>query len=220
MIEVSGLSKSYDGPDGPIEVLKGVSFSARAGESLAIVGPSGSGKSTLLSLLAGLDVPDHGDVIIDGQSICRALESDLSKIRQTAISIVFQRFHLMQSLTALENVQLPLEIQNIDNAKDKAREWIEAVGLSHREQHFPRHLSGGECQRVAIARALATNPKVLLADEPSGNLDQATGSQVMSLLYELANAHGRCLILVTHNEEHAKKCGRQLLLSEGQLISL
>ena len=200
-----------------MEVLEHLSMQADAGEKIAILGPSGCGKSTLLSLLAGLDKPDVGKVEIDGFDLAKMSEDERSRTRSQKLGIVFQQYHLMRNLTAIENVGLPLEILGQTDYADRARIALKEVGLSHRVAHFPSEMSGGECQRVAIARALVTRPSVVLADEPSGNLDQKTGDEVMDLLFNLCNEHQSTLILVTHNRELSNRCDRALLLKDGAL---
>ncbi len=219
LVSVHALSKQFRQGDSTIKVLQNLDFEVKAGETLAIVGQSGSGKSTLLSLLAGLDQPSTGKITIRGQSLQTMSQAELTRFRGQSIGIIFQQFHLMQNLTALENVLLPLDIAGIKGAEELAREALHAVGLSHREQHLPSQLSGGECQRVAIARAFVVKPALLLADEPSGNLDAATGEKVMGLLFEAVEKRGMTLLLVTHDRELAKRCQRQLVLQQG-LVSL
>ena len=203
-----------------MEVLEHLSMQANAGEKLAILGPSGCGKSTLLSLLAGLDKPDVGTVELEGKNLAKLSEDERSRLRSEKIGIVFQQYHLMRNLTAIENVGLPMEILGLADYAERARMALKEVGLSHRVAHFPSEMSGGECQRVAIARALVTRPSLVLADEPSGNLDQKTGDEVMDLLFNLCTEHRLTLVLVTHNRELAKRCDRALLLKDGALTKL
>ena len=200
-----------------MEVLRDLSIQADKGEKIAILGPSGCGKSTLLSLLAGLDNPDTGTVEIDGMDLAKQSEDDRSQIRSEKLGIVFQQYHLMRNLNAVENVGLPLEILGATDFPDLARNALEDVGLGHRAAHFPSEMSGGECQRVAIARALINRPPLVLADEPSGNLDQKTGVEVMDLLFNLCNEFNITLLLVTHNRDLAERCDRALLLKDGAL---
>jgi putative ABC transport system ATP-binding protein len=200
-----------------VEVLRDLSIQADKGEKVAILGPSGCGKSTLLSLLAGLDNPDTGTVEIDGMDLAKQSEDDRSQIRSEKLGIVFQQYHLMRNLNAVENVGLPLEILGATDFPDLARNALEDVGLGHRAAHFPSEMSGGECQRVAIARALINRPPLVLADEPSGNLDQKTGVEVMDLLFNLCNEFNITLLLVTHNRDLAERCDRALLLKDGAL---
>lgn len=217
-LRLDGVTKAYPHPAGEVRVLSGASAVVREGERVAILGPSGSGKSTLLSLLAGLDRPSSGRVVAFGEDLTGYSEQQLTGWRAAKIGIVFQQFHLMAHLTALENVALPLRILNRADAFEQAAKALGEVGLSGRLDHFPHQLSGGECQRVAIARALVARPKLLLADEPSGNLDTKTGHDVMTLLFDLAKKNGTTLILVTHNQELASWCDRRLTLSGGKLL--
>jgi len=218
MIEVRGLKKSFGTTSERIEILKDINLFINKGETLALLGKSGSGKSTLLSLLSGLDRPDEGDIIIDGMNLFKSTEKHLTRFRSSSVGIVFQQFHLISTLTALENILLPLEINHHTDAFAKAKFLIDAVGLSHRANHLPSELSGGECQRVAIARAMSISPKIIFADEPSGNLDEDTGKQVMDLLFELVQESGSTLILVTHDQELAKRCKRIVHLEHGSLV--
>jgi putative ABC transport system ATP-binding protein len=203
--------------DAPLVILHAVNFSVTAGDSLAIQGASGSGKSTLLGLLAGLDVPTAGTVFLDGVDIFSFDEDARARLRGKLAGFVFQSFQLLPSLTALENVMLPLELQGRKDARARAGEALARVGLSARLKHLPKHLSGGEQQRVAIARAFVAQPKILFADEPTGNLDAATGSQIIELLLDMNRAQGTTLILVTHDAALAHHCGRQLYLAAGVL---
>lgn len=217
ILEVNEIEKSFFQGKIKVEALKGISFSLDEGQSLSITGPSGSGKSTLLSLLSGLDFPTRGQIIIDGVQVEKLSEKELSVFRSKKIGIVFQQFHLMPHLTALENVSLPLEISLKDAALIKAKDILVGVGLESRINHFPHELSGGEKQRVAIARALVTRPRVLLADEPSGNLDSETGEKVMSLLFKICRDSDISLILITHDSDLAGRCDRTLHLKDGLL---
>lgn len=217
MMTVAGLRKCYGAGESRVEVLKGLDFVIQTGEQVALTGKSGSGKSTLLSLMAGLDSPDSGTISIDQQNISLMNEKDLTSYRARHIGIVFQQFHLVSTLTALENVLLPLEILKMERARERAMALLENVGLSHRVDHLPSQLSGGESQRVAIARALATNPAILFADEPSGNLDEETGDKVMGLLFDLVKKSGTTLVLVTHDPDLASKCERIIHLEHGKL---
>ena len=219
ILEIRNISKSFHQPrSGTIEVLKQISFSLSAGETTAITGQSGSGKTTLLSLIAGLDSPDKGQVILDGEDLCDMKESKLSRYRAMKIGIVFQQFHLMPHLSARENISLPLEILNQDQIKDRAEAMLEKVGLLDRRHHLPGELSGGECQRVAIARALIIKPALLLADEPTGNLDIETGEKVARLLFDLVEKENKTLILVTHNPNLANQCQKIRKLDRGRLV--
>jgi putative ABC transport system ATP-binding protein len=217
MMKVSDLRKSYGQGDSRVEVLKGINLNIQRGEKLALIGKSGSGKSTLLSLLAGLDSPDSGEIIIQNQNISTMSERDLTHFRAQHMGIVFQQFHLVSTLTALENVLLPLELLKKPDAMSTAKNLLESVGLGHRGHHVPSQLSGGESQRVAIARALAINPAILFADEPSGNLDEETGDKVMDLLFQMVERTGTTLVLVTHDPGLAKKCSRIVHLEHGGL---
>ena len=218
MITVQNICKTFHQAGKKIPVLQNINFTLNEAKTMAVAGPSGCGKTTLLSILAGLDFPDSGDVLIDGKSIVTMNDSELLQFRAKNIGIVFQQFHLMPHLTALENVSLPLEILKTPKASAKAKEQLESVGLSHRFDHFPSQMSGGECQRTAIARAVITRPKLLLADEPSGNLDQSSAQPAMDLLFSLSSLYKTTLILVTHNTALAKRCGVQFNLSQGSLI--
>ena len=218
MIELNNVSMSYNLEYGSLDVLAGVDLKIADGESLAIIGPSGSGKTTLLVLLAGLEQPSAGSIKLHDRTL-GALDTDtLADIRRDQIGIVFQSFHLMSSLTALGNVALPLEIAGRTNAVDAARKMLARVGLSGREEHYPTQLSGGEQQRVAIARALVHSPALLLADEPTGNLDLHTGETIIDLLFELNADTGSTLVMVTHDNAVANRCQRVVRLHEGQLI--
>lgn len=217
MMTVTGLRKSYGTGDAKVEVLKGLDFTIQKGEQVALTGKSGSGKSTLLSLLAGLDAPDAGTISIDGKNISQLNERELTSYRSRHIGIVFQQFHLVSTLTALENVLLPLEILKTPGARERAEGLLQSVNLGHRMDHLPSQLSGGESQRVAIARALSTHPAILFADEPSGNLDEETGEKVMNLLFDLVKKTGTTLVLVTHDPELATRCERVIHLEHGKL---
>jgi len=211
------LSKQVNSPDGVLTILDDVSLAIQRGESAAIVGPSGSGKSTLLGLLAGLDVPSTGEVWLDGEPFS-SLDEDARALRRAReIGFVFQSFHLLPGLTALENVMLPLELGEGSGAEAAARAVLEAVGLGARANYYPQKLSGGEQQRVAIARAYATRPALLFADEPTGNLDAATGAVIVDLLFKLNAERHTTLVLVTHDRELAARCDRILPLHAGRL---
>jgi len=213
------LSKQVSSPEGSLTILDDVSFSIRAGESVAVVGPSGAGKSTLLALLAGLDLPTRGHVELNGANLSELDEDGRARVRAEHVGFVFQSFHLVPSLNALENVMLPLELAGHEKARDAARELIGKVGLEKRGSHYPAQLSGGEKQRVAIARAFATEPAVLFADEPTGNLDTRTGARIMELMFELNRNSSTTLILVTHDNSLAERCDRVLALDAGRLVS-
>lgn len=216
-LTLQDLQKSFRQGDADIQVLKGAETCIEEGQIVAIVGQSGSGKSTLLSLLAGLERADRGAIKVDGTDIAVMTEAQITDFRARNISIVFQQYHLVAHLTALENVMLPLEILGRADAEEKARRMLTELGLSHRLNHFANQMSGGECQRVAIARALVVEPKILLADEPSGNLDTHTGEKVMDVFFELARKFKMTTILVTHSEALARRCQRILHLEEGRL---
>lgn len=222
-MQVENLTKSVDRTNDPgndvLIILQNISFVIQPGEKIAIVGPSGSGKSTLLGLLAGLDIPTSGKVIMDGTDIFVSNEDARARLRGEKLGFVFQSFQLLPTLTALENVMLPMEINGRGEAKMVATTVLERVGLKQRLGHYPSQLSGGEQQRVAIARAFAPRPKILLADEPTGNLDQRTGQRVVDLLFELNQEQGTTLVLVTHNRDLARRCDRVLQLNDGQLVT-
>jgi putative ABC transport system ATP-binding protein len=217
LLEVDDVSKSVAGPEGRLDILSGVNMRVAAGESFAIVGASGSGKTTLLGLIAGLDVPTSGSIRLDGNALERMDEEARAGIRRRLVGFVFQSFHLLPALTAEENVMLPLELEGSDTARERAREALEAVGLSARRRHYPAQLSGGEQQRVALARAFVHRPRVLFADEPTGNLDQRTGGHVGDLLFELNRQHATTLLLVTHDPRLAERCTRSMELHDGRL---
>ncbi|WP_257386511.1 ABC transporter ATP-binding protein [Tahibacter caeni] len=212
------VSKAVSGPDGRLQILDGVSLSVPAGDSLAIVGASGSGKTTLLGLLAGLDNPDSGEIALAGQPLHRLDEEARAALRRRRIGFVFQSFHLLPALTAEENVMLPLELEDGGDAQTAAREALAAVGLSQRLHHYPSQLSGGEQQRVAIARAFVHGPSLLFADEPTGNLDARTGRAVSDLLFELNQARGTTLVLVTHDMTLAQRCRHVVRLDGGRRV--
>ena len=203
--------------DAALTILHPTSFDIQRGESVAIVGASGSGKSTLLGLLAGLDLPSSGEVWLAGQLLGAMNEDGRARLRGELIGFVFQSFQLLPTLTALENVMLPLELNGLPDARKNAQHWLERVGLADRQQHRAQQLSGGEQQRVAIARAFAVNPALLLADEPTGNLDADTGARVINLLFELNREQGTTLVLVTHDSQLAARCSRRLELHAGHL---
>jgi len=218
MIELKNLAMHYSLEQASVQVLDKIELRIADGETVAILGPSGSGKTTLLILLAGLEQPQSGEILLDGVCL-NTLDADaLADIRRDKLGIIFQSFHLLQSLTALGNVALPLEIAGQQNARERAREMLERVGLGHRENHYPMQLSGGEQQRVAIARALVHRPKLVLADEPTGNLDLATGATIIDLLFDLNADTGSTLVLVTHDDKVAQRCQRIVRLQNGQLV--
>ena len=219
MIELAGVSKTVDSGGRPLTILHPLDYSIASGQFVAIVGPSGSGKSTLLGLLAGLDAPSSGSVVIDGVDITRLSEDSLARLRGEKIGFVFQFFHLVPSLTAFENVLIPMEIAGRKDAAARARQLLEEVGLTDRAHHYPSQLSGGEQQRVAIARALANDPPNVLADEPTGNLDSATGRHIMELLLSVHRARGTTLVLVTHDAELASLADTRLVLRDGRQVA-
>ncbi|MFZ6870883.1 ABC transporter ATP-binding protein [Undibacterium sp. Di27W] len=212
-LQARAISKQLDTPEGKLEILSPVSFSLHAGDSLAITGPSGVGKSTLLSILAGLDVASAGEVLLHEHQLGKLDEEGRSRIRAEYVGFVFQSFQLLPSLTALENIMLPLEMKGHKSAKDLARNFITRVGLAQRQQHYPRQLSGGEQQRIAIARAFACQPRLLFADEPTGNLDSLTAEKITRLLFDLNRESGISLVLVTHEKHLAALCQQQLTLA-------
>ncbi|MBT8103362.1 MAG: ATP-binding cassette domain-containing protein [Gammaproteobacteria bacterium] len=219
VLEAIDLSKQVSSPEGTLTILSGVSFQILEGESVAVVGPSGAGKSTLLALLAGLDLPSEGHVVLNGANLSELDEDGRAGVRADSVGFVFQSFHLVPSLNALENVMLPLELAGRSDARSAARDIIEQVGLKDRWSHYPSQLSGGEKQRVAIARAFATEPTVLFADEPTGNLDSRTGNNIMELMFELNRSSATTLVLVTHDNSLAQRCDRILALDAGRLES-
>ena len=219
MIETRDLVKSVDTSEGVLTILKGISLKFEAGEAVAIVGASGSGKSTLLGLMAGLDVSSSGEIILDGHELSSLDEEERAVLRGQLVGFVFQSFQLLPSLTALENVMLPIELKGDTTAKEKAVDLLDRVGLSERWHHYPNQLSGGEQQRIAIARAFATEARILFADEPTGNLDTATGAKIVDLLFDLNKAFSTTLVLVTHDERLAARCDRQVRLVAGEVVS-
>jgi len=217
VVDVVNLGKTVDNGGEPLTILQDISFSVMPGETVAIVGASGSGKSTLLGLLAGLDSPTTGEIRLDGVALASLDEDERARQRGRLLGFVFQNFQLLPSLNALENAMLPLELAGVARASAIAADWLARVGLGHRIKHYPKHLSGGEQQRVALARAFAPNPRLVLADEPTGNLDAATGLQVIELMFDLNVKQGTTLLLVTHDEAIAARCGRTLRIQSGQL---
>jgi putative ABC transport system ATP-binding protein len=216
-IKVTNLTHTVTANTGDLTILNGINMEIKVGESVAIVGASGSGKSTLLGLLAGLDVNTSGEVVLYEHPFSSLDEEARALIRGQYVGFIFQSFHLLPSLQAVENVMLPAELKGDKNARDKAEALLEKVGLSHRLTHYPNQLSGGEQQRVAIARAFASSPKILFADEPTGNLDEGNGKIIIEQLFELNQSQGTTLVMVTHDNEVAKKCDRHLMMSAGQL---
>ena len=219
MLHCQSLSRTYRSGGREIVVLKDITFSLAPGGFLAILGPSGSGKTTLLGLLAGLDRPSSGEVYLDGQSLARLNEDQRARLRAEKIGFVFQSFQLIPTLTAQENVQVPLELSGAPNAAARARELLGRVGLSGREHHYPTQLSGGEQQRVALARGFSIGPKVLFADEPTGNLDAGTGATIIDLMVELNRDLGTTLVLVTHDLDLAARAHRTIRLADGRVVA-
>ena len=219
ILRVDNVCKTVATAEGQLSILDSVSLEINAGESVAVVGASGSGKTTLLGILAGLDLPTAGDVWLDGDRITAMPEEDRARVRGRCVGFVFQTFQLIESLTALENVMLPSELRGESDAGDDARMYLDRVGLANRLTHYPRQLSGGEQQRVAIARAFASRPKVLFADEPTGNLDTSTGGRVIDLLFALNRESQTTLVLVTHDTALADRCGRILSLEAGRIAA-
>ena len=220
IVQAQALGKQVVSPEGPLTILEDINLSIAAGEAVAIVGASGSGKSTLLGLMAGLDTPSSGRVILNGVDLTALDEDGRARLRAELVGFVFQSFQLLPALTALENVMLPLELAGHAEPRDAAREVLERVGLSARLGHYPNVMSGGEQQRVAIARAYATRPKLLFADEPTGNIDSATGVRIIELLFSLNREQASTLVLVTHDESLARHCARRFTLEAGRLKSL
>ncbi|MEX2125896.1 MAG: ATP-binding cassette domain-containing protein [Woeseia sp.] len=219
VLAAENVSKQVSSPEGSLTILSDVSFSIGAGESVAVVGASGAGKSTLLALLAGLDLPTEGRIWLNGASLTELDEDGRAAVRAASVGFVFQSFHLVPSLNALENVMLPLELAGVDDPRKTAVNILREVGLAERARHYPSQLSGGEKQRVAIARAFATEPAVLFADEPTGNLDSRTGDLVMQLMFDLNRNSSTTLILVTHDRSLAARCEREIALDSGRLVA-
>ena len=218
MIKTSQLIKRVSTAESELEILRGIDLEIKRGETAAIVGTSGSGKSTLLGLLAGLDAPSSGEITLDGTNIVNLDEDERATLRSEKVGFVFQNFQLLPALTALENVMLPLELAGFDDAREKSEEFLSRVGLAERFHHYPRTLSGGEQQRVAIARAFASQPLILFADEPTGNLDTTTGETVVELLFGLNKEEGTTLVLVTHDNTLADRCQRKFTMTAGHLV--
>ena len=217
ILKTENLKKSYRQGSEEIKVLQNVNFEVSAGETIAILGKSGSGKSTLLSLLCGIESANSGDVFYANKGLSSLSEDDLTDLRAKHIGVIFQQFHLIEHLSAVENIMLPLEISGHKKPYEEALEFLKKVGMQHRKSHFPSQLSGGEKQRIAIARSLAASPKILLADEPSGSLDEKTGSEVMKLIFDLVSDTDMSLILVTHDNQLASKCQKTFHLEDGTL---
>lgn len=218
MIKANSVTKVVNTSEGSLQILRPISFEVKSGESVAIIGASGSGKSTLLGLLAGLDEVTEGEIFLDNEALHTMGEEQRAILRGNKVGFIFQSFMLVQSLTALENVMLPAEIAGLENPKQQALDILEQVGLKHRASHFPNQLSGGEQQRVAIARAFITSPKILFADEPTGNLDAKNSEKIEQLLFDLNKDKGTTLVLVTHDNTLAQHCSRQLTMSAGELL--
>ncbi|HKS54018.1 MAG TPA: ABC transporter ATP-binding protein [Steroidobacteraceae bacterium] len=219
VLKAESVTKKVSSPEGTLTILAEVDLQIAAGETVAIVGASGAGKSTLLALLAGLDEPSAGRVWLNGAELTALDEDGRAAVRARHVGFVFQSFHLVPSLTAIENVMLPLELAGLPNARGAAAEVLAQVNLTPRREHYPRQLSGGEQQRVAIARAFVTRPAVLFADEPTGNLDSVTGDRIIELLFELNRAAQTTLVVVTHDEAIAKRCGRIIKIEAGRLVA-
>ncbi|WP_455372960.1 ABC transporter ATP-binding protein [Limibacillus halophilus] len=217
VIRLNGVDLTLPASSGPVEILKGIDLAVSAGEMLSVVGPSGSGKSSMMMLIAGLERATGGSVVIEGVDFSGLNEDALARFRRDRVGVVFQDFHLIPTMTALENVAVPLEFAGRGDAFDRAAESLKQVGLGHRLTHYPGQLSGGEQQRVALARAFAPAPAILLADEPTGNLDGETGRQVIDLLFEMQSKHETTLLLITHDPALAERCGRQVRLRDGRI---
>jgi putative ABC transport system ATP-binding protein len=219
VLSARGIGKTVKSGTNDLAILREIDLEVTQGEAVAVVGASGSGKSTLLAILAGLDTPTSGRIQLDGQELF-ALDEDLrAELRGRSVGFVFQSFQLLPALTALENVMLPLELSNDEKAEELARQMLERVGLGERLQHYPKHLSGGEQQRVALARAFVVRPKLLLADEPTGSLDADAGAEIIRLLFEMNREYGTTLVLVTHDETLAARCGRIVRLAAGRIVA-
>jgi putative ABC transport system ATP-binding protein len=217
MIQLAGVSLTLPGPHGDVPILDDIDLQVNSGEKVGLIGPSGSGKTSLLLVMAGLEQATAGRVVVDGRDITTLAEDGLAAFRRDTIGIVFQNFHLIPTMTALENVAVPMEFAGRPDAFAHAKEALVAVGLSHRIDHFPSQLSGGEQQRVALARAFAMHPKILMADEPTGNLDQDTGSQIVSLMLEMQQQYGTTLLLITHDKTLAQQCDRIVVMRDGKI---
>jgi putative ABC transport system ATP-binding protein len=219
LVQVRDLRLTVPSAAGPVNILRGIDLDIAAGEAVGVVGPSGSGKTSLLMVLAGLEAATGGQVVLDGHDLTRLGEDALARLRRREVGIVFQAFHLIATMTALENVAIPLELAGEADAMARAAESLRAVGLGHRLTHLPGQLSGGEQQRVALARAFAPRPRLLLADEPTGSLDGATGQAVMDLLFDLRARHGCTLMLITHDPGLAARCDRVIRIGDGRIVS-
>ena len=219
MIVTKNLFVTLPSQAGAVNIIRGIDLSITSGETVGLIGPSGSGKSTLLMVLAGLEPASQGQVIVSGHDYANMDEDALSRFRRSSVGIVFQSFHLVPTMTAVENVALPLELAGVASAFEKAEAMLEEVGLAHRLAHYPAQMSGGEQQRTALARALVANPPVLFADEPTGNLDQNTGRQIMDLILRLAEERGTTVLLITHDRALADRCARVETMQDGRLLS-
>jgi len=219
LLELKQIKLNYKSYNTSVEIIKGIDLTIHSGEKVAVVGKSGSGKTSLIMLMSGLEKPTSGEIIFDQQAISSFDEDELADIRKKKIGIVFQSFYLIPNYTALENVSLILEINHVENAKQKAKELLTQFGLENRLHHFPTQLSGGEQQRVAIARSMAVRPKLILADEPTGNLDSENSDMISNLLFEYADKNNSSLILVTHDLKFAEKCDRIIRIEDGQIVS-
>lgn len=217
VFHLSDVVLSLKGNAGPVDILRGISLDVQSGETLALTGPSGSGKSSLLMVMGGLEQATGGAVVALSQNLTEMNEDALARFRQGRMGIVFQSFHLIPTMTALENVATPLELAGVSDAFDRARDTLETVGLGHRINHYPAQMSGGEQQRVALARACAPRPAILLADEPTGNLDSANGAAIMDLLFAMRDQYGATLVLVTHDPTLAERCDRVIALADGRI---
>ena len=219
VIRLDGVDLTLRSRAGDVEILKGIDLGVPAGQSIAVVGPSGSGKTSLLMVVGGLEQATRGNVEVAGHSLSGLDEDRIARIRAEHVGIVFQSFHLVPTMTALENVALPLEFGGVEEARDRARSVLQEVGLGARLEHYPAQLSGGEQQRVALARALVTEPRLLLADEPTGNLDGSTGRQVIDLIFAIGRRRGATLVLVTHDERLAARCERVVRMADGRIVA-
>jgi putative ABC transport system ATP-binding protein len=220
IVSLNSIHLTLNSDAGPVNILRGINLSVLAGETVGIVGPSGSGKSTLMSIMAGLETPTEGKVEVAGNQLDKMDEDALARFRRDNVGIVFQSFHLVPTMTAQENVAIPLELAGRKDAFEVARQKLEAVGLGARATHYPSQLSGGEQQRVALARAVCTEPKIFLADEPTGNLDGKTGELIVDLMFELHDAHDTTMILITHDDQLAAKCDRVIRVEDGRVVEM
>ncbi len=220
LIDLRGVTLTLASLAGEVNVLRGIDLSITQGETVGIVGPSGSGKTSLMMVMAGLEQASGGQIQVAGRDLRVLDEDSLARFRRQEVGIVFQSFHLIPVMTALENVAVPLELAGADDAFDRARDQLQAVGLGHRLDHYPGQLSGGEQQRVALARAFAARPRLLLADEPTGNLDQTTGRAIVDLLFQMHRQHGTTLVLITHDPALAARCGRSIRVEDGRIVPM